>query len=293
MVWPPKTEKQARLDPQTVHLVWKLTLRCNLDCTYCFGHASSGPVKSCLGDLGVQRVARVLLEAAGDRRFLVDVTGGEPLLVDELFAFIEALPPKKVHLRLQTNGTVYRRFRPALINMAYHSASMSESVTRHWWQHLASYIDDGHEVVIQLMAVPDRLDELEDLYGRSCELLAPEQIYVRYLQGRHGGRTLPRGYSEEELARIRPLMNIRVSEEEQLRLGPPGLRGKPCRAGQELAVIGVDGQVFRCTGAMAAKQDHLGSLGDGFHLAGTESSPAICSYPCGCVYQGLWYCLQM
>ena len=293
MVWPPKTEKQARLDPQTVHLVWKLTLRCNLDCTYCFGHASSGPVKSCLGDLGVQRVARVLLEAAGDRRFLVDVTGGEPMLVDELFAFIEALPPKKVHLRLQTNGTVYRHFRPALINMACHSASMSASVATRWWQHLTSFIDDGHGMVVQLMAVPGRLDELEDLYARSRELVASEQIYVRYLQGQHGGRTLPRDYTKEELARIKLLMNIRVAEEEQLRLGPPGFQGQPCRAGQELAVINVDGQVFRCTGAMAAKQDGLGSLGDGFRLVGTNSSPVACKYPCGCVYQGLWYCLRM
>ena len=290
MTWPPKTEKEARLDPRTVHLVWKITMRCNLDCAYCFGHASRGPVKSCLTYLGVEHVARVLLDAAGERRFLVDVTGGEPMLVEELFALMEVPPPEKVHIRLQTNGTVYRHFRPALINMAYHSASMSETVAARWWEHLASFIDDGHTMVVQLMAVPGRLDELEELYGRSRELLAPEQIYVRYLQGRHGGRTLPRGYSQEELARIRPLMNIRVAEEEQLRLGPPGFQGRPCRAGQELAVVGVDGEVFRCTGAMAAKQDRLGALKGGFHLASADSSVAACRYPCGCVYQGLWYC---
>ena len=238
-------------------------------------------------------MARVLLEAAGERRLLVDVTGGEPMLVENLFPLMEALPPDKVHFRLQTNGTVYRRFRPALFNMALHPASMIGRMAERWWEHLASFIDDGHEVVVQLMAIPGRLDQLEQLYIQALELVPRERIYVRYLLGQHGGRTLPKGYTREELARIRPLMNIRVAEEELHRIGMPRFQGRPCRAGNELAVIDVDGEVYRCTGAMASRQACLGSLGDGFRLSSAGSSPVACRYPCSCAYQGLWYCLNM
>ena len=205
---------------------------------------------------------------------------------------MEALPADKVHFRLQTNGTVYRHFRRAMVNLAHHSACMSRSMDERWWEHLASWMGDGHEVVVQLIADPSRLDELEVLYFRALEHVSKEQIYVRFLLGQHGGRKLPQGYSLEELRRIKPLMCIRVAEEELIRISPPNFRGRPCRAGHEMAIIGADGEVFRCTGAMNARQGRLGSLKDCFSLAGA-GSPAKCRYPCGCVYQGLWYSHNM
>jgi len=170
---------------------------------------------------------------------------------------------------------------------------MREKAAQHWWDRLASWMDDGHEVVVQFIADPSRLKELEQYYHRALEFVSKDQVYVRYLLGQHGGRRLPQGYTEEELSRIKPLMHIRTAEEEHLRKGPSSFQGRPCRAGNELAVIDFDGEVYRCSCAMAARQARLGSLREGFRLASAGSSLGACRYTCSCMYQGLWYCFNM
>jgi organic radical activating enzyme len=288
-MWPPRTELNARFDSQTVHLVWEVTLRCNLNCTYCFGHTSSGPVQSVFDEVSVEQTAQTLLEACGDRRLLFDMTGGEPMLVDQLFELVERLPPEQCHFRFQTNGTVYRQFRPSLLNVAYHPQSMTANQNEAWWKNLARYAADGHAVSAQLIALPDSLDELEEVHARLSEVVGEEGVYVRYLLGRMGERQFPQQYSREELARIRPLMRMRVVEEELLRIASWNFRGRPCRAGSELAVISRTGEVFRCTGAMGESEALLGSLQGGFAFHSREVRP--CQYQCSCTHQGLWYCL--
>ena len=291
MVWPPRSEVDARFDPDVAHVVWEVTLRCNLDCPYCFGHRSEGPVGGALKELGAEHAARVFREAAGERRLYFDLTGGEPLLVEEVLALMELLPEERAYFRIQTNGTVYRHFRPAHLNLAYQPLSMLEAQASTWWENLSSFVADGHLVTVQLIALPDRLDELEELYGRAAEIVPEHQVYVRYLQGQHAGRQLPRQYRREELARLKPMMSLRAVEEELCRLGAWNFSGRVCRAGRDLAVVFEDGGIHRCTGARAAAQARMGDLAAGFRFSENPARP--CEYPCSCVFQGFWYCLDV
>ena len=291
MGWPPRSEMEARFDRDVVHLVWELSLRCNLNCPYCFGHRSDGPVDCALRRLGVASVAQVIMAALGERRVYFDMTGGEPMLVDELVELADLLPPDKAHFRIQTNGTVYRKLRPAHINLAYQPLSMNHRQVGTWWKHLEEYLRDGHAVTVQFIALPDRLDELGELVARARRVLPHEAVYVRYLQGQYQGRSLPADYRLDDLARIRPLMGVRSVEEELCRLGVLNFAGRRCRAGSELAVIFGSGDVYRCTGSQAAGQDRLGNLETGFRLHEERSEP--CRYPCSCVFQGLWYSLNV
>ena len=223
-----------------------------------------------------------------DRKAYFDITGGEPFLVEPLFELLEEFPLEKTHARFQTNGTVYRRCRPSHLNLAYQSTSMAPGQVRAWWDNLSRFMDDGHDVTVQLIALPDRLDELENLFGRVAEFVGPGNVYVRYLQGQYGNRILPSGYTRSELARIKPMLGHRAVEEEFCRLGTWDFRGRPCLAGKELCVVFENGDVYRCTGSKAVSQGRLGSLADGFSLS-HDASP--CSYPCSCIFQGFWYCV--
>lgn len=83
--------------PNTV--IWECTLRCNLDCRHC-----GAPKNSNLKELQKQEIIDLIAELAkkGTKRFLI--TGGEPLLRNDLFEILAEA--KKVGLRtgISTNG---------------------------------------------------------------------------------------------------------------------------------------------------------------------------------------------
>ena len=83
-------------------------------------------------------------------------------------------------------------------------------------------------------------------------------------------------------------MKICVVEEELSRIASWEFRGRPCRAGADLAVIFESGGVYRCTGARANPPDRLGTLDGGFSM-GTAVEP--CRHSCSCIFQGFWYCM--
>lgn len=90
--------------PADLRLVaWEVTRRCNLACGHCRASALCGPYP---GELGTERGLRLLDEIAELGRPVVILTGGEPLLREDLHALARHGDSRGLRMVLATNGTL-------------------------------------------------------------------------------------------------------------------------------------------------------------------------------------------
>ena len=88
-----------------VVLIWNLTQKCNLSCKHCY--SSSGPEKK--KELTKEEALSLIpsLKKAGVRFAIL--SGGEPLLRDDVFLIAEELRSKGIRTYLSTNGLLVNR----------------------------------------------------------------------------------------------------------------------------------------------------------------------------------------
>jgi len=85
-----------------IEIYWCVTNRCNLSCVFCLtDSAASSP-----DELDVHQRDFILQEIIGQRVLKVYLTGGEPLMVAEIFDYIEQLRHANIFVELTTNGTL-------------------------------------------------------------------------------------------------------------------------------------------------------------------------------------------
>ena len=85
------------------HMVWEVTTRCNLDCIHCY--ASSVDLKQ--AELSTSEGKQLLEQIAGIEDFrMIVITGGEPLLRDDIFELVEYAGKLGFHIIFSTNGTL-------------------------------------------------------------------------------------------------------------------------------------------------------------------------------------------
>ncbi len=85
-------------------LAWEITRRCNLKCTHC--RSSSELEVSNHPDVPTEKAFKVLDEIAGFASPAVVLTGGEPLLREDIFDIAEYGTNKGLRMCLATNGTL-------------------------------------------------------------------------------------------------------------------------------------------------------------------------------------------
>ena len=79
-------------------LVLEVTGRCNLSCSYCYrGGDSSRDIRDPL---------RLMDHIAGVNPYIINLSGGEPLIFNDLFNFAEIVKKTCRKLFLTTNGTL-------------------------------------------------------------------------------------------------------------------------------------------------------------------------------------------
>jgi radical SAM protein with 4Fe4S-binding SPASM domain len=85
------------------HAVWEVTARCNLNCIHCY--ASS--VEATQAELSTAEGKRLLDEIASLDKFrMIVITGGEPLLRNDIFELVEYAGKLGFHIIFSTNGTL-------------------------------------------------------------------------------------------------------------------------------------------------------------------------------------------
>jgi heme b synthase len=84
-------------------IAWELTRNCNLNCIHCRAAASKGPYE---GELTLPECKQVIDQIAGFASPTIILTGGEPLLRDDIFDIIEYGNAKGLRLVMAINGTL-------------------------------------------------------------------------------------------------------------------------------------------------------------------------------------------
>jgi AdoMet-dependent heme synthase len=84
-------------------VAWELTRNCNLNCIHCRARASLGPHP---GELTLEECRRLLDGIASFASPTIILTGGEPLMRDDIFSIIEYGTAKGLRLVIAINGTL-------------------------------------------------------------------------------------------------------------------------------------------------------------------------------------------
>ena len=84
-------------------VAWEITRRCNLSCVHCRASARCGPYP---GELDTKRCLLLLDEIAAFSSPIVILTGGEPLLREDIFELADYGNRKGLRMVLATNGTL-------------------------------------------------------------------------------------------------------------------------------------------------------------------------------------------
>ena len=102
-----KTEMKNRnlpLLPDTLRMVaWETTRSCNLACVHCRASAVCGPYE---GELDTKRCLKLLDEIAAFSTPVIILTGGEPLLRQDIFEIASYGTAKGLRMVMATNGTL-------------------------------------------------------------------------------------------------------------------------------------------------------------------------------------------
>jgi AdoMet-dependent heme synthase len=94
---------QAAGGPPLRMVAWELTRNCNLNCMHCRARASCGPFE---GELTTAECRNVLDSIASFASPTIILTGGEPLLREDIFEIIEYGRQKGLRLVIAINGTL-------------------------------------------------------------------------------------------------------------------------------------------------------------------------------------------
>jgi len=97
------TLKNANLDNGPHLVFWELTGRCNLRCRHCRGGVSSEFQRDELTTEEILRAAGTIREHCDP---IIVLTGGEPLVRDDIFHIAQACSKLFTHVALATNGTL-------------------------------------------------------------------------------------------------------------------------------------------------------------------------------------------
>jgi AdoMet-dependent heme synthase len=87
-------------------VAWELTRNCNLNCVHCRASATSGPHKD---ELTTDECKRVIDDLCAFSTATVILTGGEPLMREDIFDLIEYGNEKGLRMVIAINGTLLDR----------------------------------------------------------------------------------------------------------------------------------------------------------------------------------------
>jgi len=84
-------------------VIWNLTNRCNLKCPHCYAHATS---KGAANELSTRDAKKVIDDLVRQKVLVLILSGGEPILRQDLYKLATYAKEKGISCALSTNGTM-------------------------------------------------------------------------------------------------------------------------------------------------------------------------------------------
>jgi len=95
--------KQKKLNADLRMIAWEITRSCNLSCVHCRAAAERGPYE---GELTTQECFRFIDEVAAFSKPVLILTGGEPLMREDIFEVASYGTRKGLRVVMAVNGTL-------------------------------------------------------------------------------------------------------------------------------------------------------------------------------------------
>ena len=109
--------------PPPIFVAWDITYKCNLDCFFCDRQTLYHDKVN--KDLGLSKAKMVVDNLADADVMTLGITGGEPLLRNDLEELAKYAKDKGLIVTLSTNGTLVTRSRAQRLVNSFHSISVS------------------------------------------------------------------------------------------------------------------------------------------------------------------------
>ena len=93
----------SRISSDLMMVAWEVTRRCNLACVHCRASSLHGPYE---GELTTEEGKLLLDDISSFSKPIIILTGGEPLLRDDIYALAAYGEDKGLRMVLATNGTL-------------------------------------------------------------------------------------------------------------------------------------------------------------------------------------------
>jgi len=109
--------------PPPIFVAWDITYKCNLNCFFCDRQTLYRDKVN--KDLGLSKAEMVVDNLADADVMTLGITGGEPLLRNDLEELAKYAKDKGLIVTLSTNGTLVTRSRAQRLVNSFHSISVS------------------------------------------------------------------------------------------------------------------------------------------------------------------------
>ncbi len=238
----------------------EVTLRCNLRCIHCYAGSSDRAPPGPPAEDWI-RLIRSL-----DRTVLLGVTGGEPLMREDIYDILGAAKERGLVVKLLTNGTLLSNHLPRLLDVLepgidiIHISLDGDKEAHERVRGPGTFaptvraIEEASEyfpVEVAFTLLPHNMDAVERAYIIAAERGARLfQLGLVQPIGRGSRFTLPFSVLREALERLKPLQEkygVPVSAEFSGE-GPPVPPASfySCPAGISFAFVDVKGDVYPC-----------------------------------------------
>lgn len=147
---------KVKMSKPQLTIDWHITQRCNLKCKQCY--AAGEQFK---GEVGTQRTGRIIdkiLNLKNDLNLRVTLTGGEPLLRDDIFDIASAFSENDIPISLTTNGTLVQKNIDRIISSGMTKIQVSIDGMRRVHDYLRGF--NSFDSAIQALRLLNREDLL-------------------------------------------------------------------------------------------------------------------------------------
>ncbi len=171
-------------------LIWNLTNRCNLHCKHCYSGAT--PLEH--EELSLEEVSMLIPQLAQEGVRFAILSGGEPLLREDIFEIARLLKDRGIKTYLSTNGTLIGRDNLSLIKEHFDYVGISldgspevhaefrgsEGAFKKSLKAIEMCLEEGINVGVRFTLSADTVGGLQFLLGLSESMGIPK-LYVSHL----------------------------------------------------------------------------------------------------------------
>ena len=177
------------VNANNISIFWEVTSRCNLTCKHCYANSE----KTCLQDLELEYIDRVIQQIIDYKPQFVDISGGEALLRKDIFYILNKLVQAGLMIHLVTNGIEansidelkkcnIKRLQISLDGFqdAHEKIRGPNSYDR-TIANLKRYVDVGFDVAVALLITPYNINEIVNFARFVKQLGAKKFTAMRFV----------------------------------------------------------------------------------------------------------------